>query len=95
MPPIASWGIDDKPQKGPWFPARYSGGEKSCCDEPIEEAEEIRADGSGGWEGRCCDNDGNEEIPDVVWPKRKRQVRCPVCFMTAEPGACYCPKEKE
>lgn len=37
---------------GPWFLASYPG-ECSWGDE-IEEGEEIRADGDGGWEHRDC-----------------------------------------
>jgi hypothetical protein len=42
---------DDSP---PWTIAAYSG---SCsgCGEEIEPDDEIRADGQGGWEGRCCE----------------------------------------
>ncbi len=38
----------------PWVPAAF----QSECDEcgsPIFEGDDIRADGSGGWEGRCCE----------------------------------------
>lgn len=41
-------------EKGPWFPARFDS-ECSGCDGAIWEGEDIRADGSGGWEGRCCE----------------------------------------
>jgi hypothetical protein len=39
-------------QPGPWFPARYPG---TCtrCGVGFEDNQDIRADGSGGWE--CCD----------------------------------------
>lgn len=41
--------------KGPWFIAAF-GGSCSGCGEDIEAGSgEIRADGDGGWEGRCCD----------------------------------------
>jgi hypothetical protein len=34
----------------------------SCrgCGEDIEPGDEIRADGRGGWEGRCCDEKGRD-----------------------------------
>lgn len=38
---------------GPWFPARFDS-ECSGCDGALWVGEDIRADGSGGWEGRCC-----------------------------------------
>ena len=40
--------------KGVWFQAAYDG-ECSRCGRPFDETDEIRADGDGGWEGRCCD----------------------------------------
>jgi hypothetical protein len=44
--------------KGPWVFASFTGGDCSGCGEDIIEDDEIRADGSGGWERReCCDND--------------------------------------
>lgn len=44
--------------KGPWIFASFTGGDCSGCGEDIIEDDEIRADGSGGWERReCCDND--------------------------------------
>lgn len=65
----------ERPQKGKWFPAEFSGGEKSCCGDRIEVGEDIRADGHGGWEGRCCD-----DIPQAPPSKRKSNV-CPRCFL--------------
>lgn len=42
------------PGPGPWFIAAF-GGTCSGCGEDIEADDEIRADGSGGWERReCC-----------------------------------------
>lgn len=42
------------PDPGPWFIAAF-GGSCSGCGEDIETDDEIRADGSGGWERReCC-----------------------------------------
>ena len=43
---------------GPWFIAAYNG---TCagCGEDVGPGDEIRADGHGGWEGRCCDLDGD------------------------------------
>ena len=46
-----NWGEDDR--RGPWFIASYSS-TLSCCGDDCEEGDEIRADGEGGWEGRCC-----------------------------------------
>lgn len=37
---------------GPWFPARYPGTCTRCGGE-FADNDDIRADGSGGWE--CCD----------------------------------------
>lgn len=59
---------------GPWFPSRYDG---SCdtCGADFGEGEEIRADGSGGWEAfECCgdrdDTDSERPArPKVVYPK--------------------------
>ena len=42
-------------ERGPWFIAAYEGC-CSGCGEDIEPDDEIRADGHGGWEGRCCDD---------------------------------------
>lgn len=38
---------------GPWFMARYAG-ECSACGNGFLSGDEIRADGAGGYEGRCC-----------------------------------------
>lgn len=40
--------------KGRWFRANFDS-ECSGCDGAIGEGEDIRADGFGGWEGRCCE----------------------------------------
>jgi hypothetical protein len=40
-------------QMGKWFHANYDG-TCSVCGEAFEEGDEIRADGSGGWQGRYC-----------------------------------------
>lgn len=48
--------ISGSSNAGPWFPARFEG-ECDGCFAPIDEGDEIRADGSGGWIGRCCDWD--------------------------------------
>lgn len=45
--------LPGRPDLGPWFIAAYRG---SCagCGEDIEPDDEIRSDGRGGWQGRCC-----------------------------------------
>jgi hypothetical protein len=43
------------PEQDPWFIAGYYGACRGC-GEDIEPGDEIRADGRGGWEGRCCDD---------------------------------------
>lgn len=40
---------------GPWVQAAW-GGECDGCGQDYDEGDEIRADGSGGWEGKCCEN---------------------------------------
>lgn len=40
-------------QPGPWFIAGYDG-ECDRGDHEIDEGDEIRADGEGGWECRLC-----------------------------------------
>jgi hypothetical protein len=51
---IADWGIDKETVKvGPWFTASYVS-TMACCGEECEEGDEIRADGEGGYQGRCC-----------------------------------------
>lgn len=46
--------LQDKAEKGPWFEASFPGGETSCCGQEIEPGMTIRADGSGGWEDKGC-----------------------------------------
>lgn len=41
--------------KGPWVRASFDS-ECSGCDGALWVGEDIRADGSGGWEGRCCED---------------------------------------
>jgi hypothetical protein len=85
--PIVSWAIEGNDENDPlqpkakWFPARYSGGEKSCCGDPIEEGEDIRADGDSGWEGRCCED---------VDPRAKKKDICPICFVDNAQVPCFC-----
>lgn len=50
---VASPAPDFGYRPGPWFPAQFDG-ECSGCDGALWAGEDIRADGSGGWEGRCC-----------------------------------------
>ncbi len=49
---------------GPWFAAAYSG---SCsgCGEDIEDGDEIRADGGGGWERRECCGEDEDAFPVI------------------------------
>lgn len=51
---VVDWGIDTGDKTGPWFIASYDGTTLSCCGEENEEGDEIRADGEGGYQGRCC-----------------------------------------
>jgi hypothetical protein len=41
--------------KGVWFPASWPS-ECSSCGIVFDAGDEIRADGDGGWEARCCDD---------------------------------------
>lgn len=51
---VADWGLDKETVKvGPWFTAEYQS-TLSCCGDECEEGDEIRADGEGGYQGRCC-----------------------------------------
>lgn len=46
--------LDDvENEVGPWFFAGFDS-EAACCGIDIESGDEIRADGSGGWEHREC-----------------------------------------
>lgn len=49
----ADWGFDQEDKTGPWFIATYVS-TLSCCGDECEEGDEIRADGEGGYQGRCC-----------------------------------------
>lgn len=40
-------------EKGPWFIAGFDG-ECDSCGSFVTEGDELRADGEGGWEGKCC-----------------------------------------
>lgn len=53
---MGRWG--DGP--GPWFTASYPG-ECARCGDEFDEGEQIRADGSGGYE--CCEDDGGHTAP--------------------------------
>jgi hypothetical protein len=57
---IVDWGIPKGPQPGPWFSANYVS-ILSCCGDECEEGDEIRADGQGGYEGRCCFKEGEDK----------------------------------
>lgn len=56
---VADWGWDDD-KKGPWFIARYPS-TLSCCGDECEEGDEIRADSEGGYEGRCCYSEEDDD----------------------------------
>lgn len=65
----------DDNEPGPWFPSRYDGNCETCGAD-FGEGEEIRADGSGGWEARECCGEGDTDSdrparvrPKVVYPK--------------------------
>ena len=57
---IADWGFETGGDEGPWFIAKYSHSILSCCGEDCEEGDEIRADGEGGYQGRCCYPEGDD-----------------------------------
>lgn len=42
--------------EAPWFVAAYDG-DCSGCGQEFQEGDEIRADGFGGYEARCCDEE--------------------------------------
>ena len=46
--------FEEAEETAPWVPATWPG-ECSGCFLPFGEGDDIRADGCGGWEGRCCD----------------------------------------
>lgn len=50
---VANWGLDKDDKTGPWFIASYAS-TLGCCGDECEEGDEIRADGEGGYQGRCC-----------------------------------------
>ena len=51
---------------GPWFPARFDS-ECDGCGDPIDEGDQIRADGEGGYVCEGCgeelDDDRIGEVP--------------------------------
>lgn len=65
--------LEQAPSKGRWFPSKYDG---SCdvCGAFFDPGEEIRADGDGGWQGReCCgqaEDDGEEKPEQTTRPRR-------------------------
>ncbi|MEU5549227.1 hypothetical protein ABZ738_05610 [Micromonospora sp. NPDC047793] len=63
-PPAAVPVLDDSASRlGPWITAAYRG-TCSGCGSRTEELDDIRADGDGGWLGRCCGD------PDTTRPTR-------------------------
>jgi hypothetical protein len=55
---------------GPWAEARFEGW-CAGCGEAIMPGDDIRADGQGGWLGRCCGEDSEpaRPLPYVPDPK--------------------------
>lgn len=47
---------------GPWFPARFDS-ECDGCGDPIDEGDQIRADGEGGY---VCEGCGEELDGDCI-----------------------------
>ena len=45
---------------GPWFPARFDS-ECDECGDPIDEGDEIRADGEGGYACKGCGEELDED----------------------------------
>jgi hypothetical protein len=62
---------------GPIFTATYES-DSSCCGEPIQPGEDIRADGSGGWihADDVCERTIRVPVPDA----RASGRLCPLCF---------------
>jgi hypothetical protein len=60
------------PDRGPWFASRYDG-DCDGCGADFGEGDDIRADGSGGWEAKdCCGEDAapaREDVPRRITPK--------------------------
>lgn len=50
---IARWDLSEAVKTGPWFTAEYVS-TLGCCGDECEAGDEIRADGEGGYQGRCC-----------------------------------------
>lgn len=63
--------------KGPWFPATYDS-ECDACDGAVYVGDEIRADGSGGWECRENCDDVDEEVMEGESP---RDDGVPMCVL--------------
>jgi len=60
---------DEEEDDPPYFPARYDGSCSSCGDH-FDEGDQIRADGSGGWEGEdCCGDSDAEQDKPLLRPK--------------------------
>jgi hypothetical protein len=45
--------FEEAEEVAPWVPAQFDS-ECSGCDGALWVGDMIRADGSGGWEGKCC-----------------------------------------
>ena len=72
--------FDDSPALGPAFTASFDS-DDACCGQGIEEGEEIRADGEGGWIHVECS----------VKSSRQAVKTCPQCFLTySASGECGC-----
>ena len=59
--------------KGPWVVAVFDGACSGCGEDIGAGSDEIRADGYGGWEGRCC---GDKD--DALRASRDSTVRAQV-----------------
>jgi hypothetical protein len=69
-------------ERGPWFIAAYEGACDSCGEDIIPD-DEIRADGHGGWEGRCCE----PADPSLSAIDACQQASNEIHYLTERPGA--------
>jgi len=57
QPRHSSYADHEYEPKGPWFTASFDSGRCSGCGDEILVGDTIRADGQGGWEGWCCQDE--------------------------------------